>query len=527
MGKKVDKESLMKEKTDIEELVSHLEDEYRKANVSEKNYQELKVKYSQRLDEIGKKLGSKEEISEKKSKGGLLGKLMGKKEKQPEVEQPKEVKEEKPKDEIEVGEVEEMTPEVIEKLAQQVATESGVTPSQEVEGETGEKEGGSKDIEIEKLKVMIDSIREANRATDDTIRTVSEGIGEIRSMVFQTDGSLRETTLKIEKIEDDVSGLRPKEIDKKFREIGVTVEKQQMLMEKLDIKSEDLAKKINQVYEMLKGAGNIENLTELNKEMQKKRGDIKEAIRYIERIASKAEKNFIDLSRNLEEFVVYKSKQEGLDESVRDLIKSVDGINTRIDNLPTKKDLDVIKADIIVLKKQVEEINKVLPVVQARLPETIESVRRERESILLFMDSLQEQVKSGKISIGEYEEIKKKNMKKLADIENKLKKEWEKIEEIVSKGEIPKEVGTSEADQPKKELQTTKEESGNMEKGEASKTVEKKEVPEKMEKKETIPEKPANEEIKKEPEKKEDSNEKKGDREEMVNILKKIREKMK
>ena len=89
MGKKVDKESLMKEKTDIEELVSHLEDEYRKANVSEKNYQELKVKYSQRLDEIGKKLGSKEEISEKKSKGGLLGKLMGKKEKQPEVEQPK------------------------------------------------------------------------------------------------------------------------------------------------------------------------------------------------------------------------------------------------------------------------------------------------------------------------------------------------------------------------------------------------------------------------------------------------------
>ena len=57
MPKKIKKEDLVDEKSDVEGLMSHLEDEYRKANVSEKHYRELKQKYSQKIAEIDKKLG--------------------------------------------------------------------------------------------------------------------------------------------------------------------------------------------------------------------------------------------------------------------------------------------------------------------------------------------------------------------------------------------------------------------------------------------------------------------------------------
>ena len=49
MSKQVKKEDLMKELEDVKSLTTHLEDEYRNANVSEKYYQELKGKYVKRL----------------------------------------------------------------------------------------------------------------------------------------------------------------------------------------------------------------------------------------------------------------------------------------------------------------------------------------------------------------------------------------------------------------------------------------------------------------------------------------------
>jgi hypothetical protein len=483
MPQEIKKEDLQKELDDVKSLMSHLEEEYRKANVSEKYYQELKGKYFQKMETIEKKLGAKKEKTSKKEKPkveeikeevveekteiketkeekpkvGFLGKLFGKKEEKPQEAKPEETskKEEKPKEdkekekEIEVGEIEEMTPEVIEKLAQQVAEQSGVTgtetPVEEAVEEVSEEQPESKsDVEIEKLKVMIDNIRDAKRATDETIQTLSEGIGEIRSMIFQTDASLRETGLKLEKIEDDISEVKPKEIDKKFRDITSTLDKQQMLFEKFDKKSEDLAEKINKVYDILKEIGGIENLVNLNKDIQKKIEDVKEALKYTERIAFKTEKIFIDLNRNLEDFTIYKTRQENLDEIVKDLIKSVDGMNLKLESFPVKRDLEIINADILTVKKQIEEINKVLPVVQAKLPETITNLRRQKEDILLFLDFLNQQFKSGSISIGEYELSKKENQSRLSKVENELKDEWERIKDVVLKSETTKEVKPAE-----------------------------------------------------------------------------------
>lgn len=544
MPEKNKKESLLKELEDVKGLMNHLETEYGKASVSEKYYQELKGKYLEKIEDLENKLGSnkdekisgamakqkkktekkktepeedeepeeesseesseapKEEaeapeensdesapVKEEKKKGGFLGRLLKRKEKSKEEKPVEEPNEEKPQktekkdektDEIEVGEVEEMTPEVIEKLAMQAAKAGGVSGSQaetveqpvEEEVSAGQMET-PKDIEIEKLKVMIESIRETGHGTEETIRTLSESIGEIRSMVFQTDGSLKETSLKLENIGDEISEVKPKEIDKKFRDVNATLEKYQLLMEKFDRKSEDLGVKINKVYEMLKAIGGIENMIDLNKTTQKQIEDIKEAMKYTERLAFKTEKVFIDLNKDLENFTFYKTKQDDLEESVRDLLKSIDGLNSKMESFSTRRDLEMIKADILVVQKQMEEINKVLPTFQAKLPEPIVNLRKEKDDILVFLDSLEEQSKTGTISIGESEDVKKKNLKKLSIIEKKLGEEWKKIEDMVAKGIIPKEEEPKE-EVKVQELPTNEKEKTEKKKDESEETEEKK-----------------------------------------------------
>jgi len=455
MPQKIKKYDLVKEMEDVKSLMSHLEDEYRKANVSEKYYKELREKYAKKLNDIENKLDIKKEkvesvkpmdiaepksaevVKEDKPKIGILGKLIKRKEKTPEIK-PEETKtSENPKDEIEVGEVEEMTPEVIEKLAQQVAEQSGATGTAsgvETE-ETPVEEESRKDVEIEKLKVMIDTIRDAKRVTDESIQSLSESIGEIRSMAFQVDGSLRELALKVEKIDSDVSEIKPREIDKKFREFNSTLEKQQMVIEKFSKKSEDLAAKVNDIYNMMKEVGGIENLVNLTKNLKKKIDDIKELVRYSERVGSKTEKIFIELNKSLEDFVSYKAKQEALDDLSNDILKSIDGINVKFEGYVTKTDLDKFKEELNVIENQIQNINKALPMVELKLPETLISLKKEKNDIATFLDYLEEQFKTNKISRQEYETIKESNKKKLVEIEEKLKSEWEKVEKLLKPAE--------------------------------------------------------------------------------------------
>ena len=84
----------------------------------------------------------------------------------------------------------------------------------------------------------------------------------------------------MEKIEDEIYDIRPKKFAKKLVEIDETFEKNDMRAEKIENKLNDIVERINKVYEMLKGIGGVENLIDLNKHVQERLDDIKEAQTY-------------------------------------------------------------------------------------------------------------------------------------------------------------------------------------------------------------------------------------------------------
>jgi hypothetical protein len=288
---------------------------------------------------------------------------------------------------------------------------------------------------------MLDTVKESARVTDETIRNVSESIGEIRSMVFQVDAELKENSIKMEKIEDDITEVRPQEIAKKIREFNDKFEKNQLKFEMLERKTSDSGEKINKIFEMLKSIGGVENLVNVNKEIQQKINDIKEAMKYIERIGTKTEKIFVDLNKGLQDLVIIRAQQEDFNESLKDMVKNIDGLNVKFEGYITKKDLDSFKEDNILIKKQIEDIKKVLPIAELKLPESIINLRKEREDIKLLLDSLEDQTNKGKISKIDYEAMKNANMKKLENIRVDLEKEWKKIGKLLN---IPEKEGSAE-----------------------------------------------------------------------------------
>jgi hypothetical protein len=372
-------------------------------------------------------------VKDEKPKGeGFLNKIFGKKDKDDnkkdeKSEEQSPVEEEKKLDET----VPAQETEAVQEMAPVQETSS---PSEAVES----SHDAAKDnlgMEIEKIKIIIDSIRDTKKASDETLQSVFESIGEIRSLSFQTDASLKENASKLERVEEEINEINPKAFTKKINDINSTIEKHGMFLEKLDAKSGDLSEKVNQTYTLLKTIGGIENLININKELQNKINDIHEATKYIERISLKAEKTYMDLNDRLNEFVLYRSKLEMVEDASKDMAKSIDRINVGLENYMTKKDLDAMNAQIALMQGQLSELNKALPMLQMKMPENISLLRNEKDDIAMFMTSLEEQMNQGKIPRKEFEKIKEKNNAKLVELDDKLKREWEKVSKLIPGGE--------------------------------------------------------------------------------------------
>ena len=417
--KKVEK--LKKKKEEIKSLIVHAEDQYKEAKISEETYSEIKEKNLEEIKKIDNKLGSKSKKDDE--------------------------------------EIEEMTPEVIERLAEKVKTESKL---EEIKEEEEEKKGilgklfkkkkkkvsevvaeGEETIpettvgtisgmELEKIKIMLEAMKESKSSSDERIQTLAENIGELRSMVFRADADTKEISSKTEKIETEISGIRPREIEKKIKERDEKIEKHMIKIEKIERVIKDLGEKINKTYDMLKEMGGVENLAELNLEIKEKINDIKELVKYVERIGAKVERMSIDMGKNLEDFVVYKVRLDSLEDSSKDILKSIDSLNLKIGDLITKKDWDKQQEEILEMRQQQEEMIRELPVLKSKVPETIKELRKEKDDIKILLNSLREGYQKGKMTKDEYKEIERSNKRKLEEIEKNLAKEWKRIKGVLA-----------------------------------------------------------------------------------------------
>ena len=334
--------------------------------------------------------------------------------------------------------------EIKEKPVGEILREEGIIKEEKREYVPEEPQKGSEEItkvlmDLEKVKAIVNTLREMETDKEEMINQLAESIGEIRSLFFQRDVSIKETISKVNKIEEIVNEIKPQKILKKFEKEEMEFEKISARIEKLEIIEKDLSKRVTKVEKILESIKSMENLRKIVKDIEDKLSRMKEIESSVKRDAAKAEKFYLETQESLEDFEKLKETTEKLDELTKEILRSLDEIKIEMDTKVTKEERN-------------NTIKEALKVPESHKDERIKELESKKQEILKLIESIEKQKNQGIISEVAYQELLEKNnilIDKISKQLNRLKMseepenllEWltsidEEVKEISEKFEL-------------------------------------------------------------------------------------------
>lgn len=336
-------------------------------------------------------------------------------------------------------EIQEINEDTIKQLAKSVAggddSDEEESSKQEVEKPDKSVDSGApKSAHVEKLEASIDMLKEQIGSITDRLQNTSQSVGEIRQMFRGLEASFNNIEKDIDKLKTQVGDLEPEKIKKNLEEVTRNIENNKNSLNKLEERLERTEQRANNVQETLNDLGSLDNLIELNNDFSNKLSEIKEAERYIERLAQKSEKLNIQMKKKMDEYNRYKARVDSLDEKSSDMFKKLDNVSIEVQDSVKVDEMKKLKTRIKELEEQLKEYSKIAPLADMALPEPIAELREKRNDVEEFLQNLEEEYEKGEISTGDYERIKDSNEKKLEKINEELIDLWDNIEELIESG---------------------------------------------------------------------------------------------
>jgi len=422
---------LQKQKEDIEILLSSLEEAYSEAGISEKHYKEVKTKNQKRLKEIERKIKriEKKVKPKEEKKPKTVGEMI-------EAEQGPVPVSEPVEGEIPVEAPAEMPRPVPEKPMPGVAKpgEERFT-SEDIKSMLSRfikeiKPGGLQvlprvekmQIKLEKMGAFLDAMKEEKASGDETIRRLTEEIGEIRSSVGALDRKISQQEIIVSDINTAIADLKPERFVNVLRKGDAQLKMHDAKIRRFEDMTPLLVKRITQIEAVLKKIGSLEKIADFGRDIARRLVEIENREKRIGRISDKIDSIFMELNKRLDEFVLYRAKQDTLDELSREMMKAIDDINTKIEKYAEKEDMDILRDT---LEARISGIG--MPSTVSKEVMKLQQQQREIEELL---DILGEQFRKGKIKKEEYEKAKKVNTERLEDIKKKIQEQSQAPEEL-------------------------------------------------------------------------------------------------
>ena len=323
-----------------------------------------------------------------------------------------------------------------EKTVGEILEEEGVIKPLPKEREKPKADFGEEEINIrkvvmsvEKLKNELDTLKELKFQSDEKIGDVVEKLGEIRSLLFQRDSLIKETELKVKKLEDIVADINPisilKEMEKRKQEILQVQAKTEKAEEINKISIEDIKK----LKEILQNIKSVENLQKILTEIQDLVSKAHSTRADMDRLAGKTERFYLETENRVREFPSYKAKVEQVDELSKEIMKSVDDIHIKLGNLVQKSDLedfkkgvnDILMSNRHIIDSKIKELENFLSIPEEETISRLNELKQRKKTVSNLLANIEEQYRSATISEKAYNEIKTKNENMLRQLEEEIK----------------------------------------------------------------------------------------------------------
>jgi predicted nucleic acid-binding Zn-ribbon protein len=268
------------------------------------------------------------------------------------------------------------------------------------------------EVDLEKVRAYIEAMKDERSSGKENVQRMNEEMGELRSNVSTIDRKVGESEMKVSEINEAIGDLRPQRFVKSLQEEDKQIKLHDARLDKLDDLNSVILKKVGQIEEVLKKLGSLEKIVSFSKEAAKRLLEIENREKRINRIADKIDGIFMELNKRLDEFALYKAKQDTLDELSQEMMKTVDDVSTKVEKYASKDDLEVFRSTIEAEIANLRTEAGTSPEVQR-----LESQKSEIEGLVAMLD---EQFKAGAIPEKEYKKTRAINQQRLQDIEGKI-----------------------------------------------------------------------------------------------------------
>ncbi len=206
------------------------------------------------------------------------------------------------------------------------------------------RQGKATDVEMlllktEKLEGKIESVADSRKAVDERLSEINQEIGELRSSIMEKDRIIREVQTGFGKIRDVADGMEPEKIAGQLAAKEEIIEKNQAGIESLGMQVKQMRKDIKANSGMLDGIRDIKNMDNLVQTIKQKMERIENDRKFTSRTAGKIETMFSDVSDKLGEFQGYKDKIAFNEETMHEIMKSMDTLEARFDATAKKDEL--------------------------------------------------------------------------------------------------------------------------------------------------------------------------------------------
>ncbi len=272
-------------------------------------------------------------------------------------------------------------------------------------------------IEFEKMKASVETFRESIKDTDEKLRGFAESLGEIRSMFFQREQSIKKMEDNISRMSDIVRSLEPS----KLAEERAKQEKERSVMEakveRLDKVTNDLLNRFAEIRETLEGIKSLKAIVDISKDVGKKIVRIDELSTRMEQMSTRLENTYLEVNKHLADFPMIKSRVESFDRMSKDMMRMIDENRMTLEKVPSAKDL----------KKASAPEAPPEPAVLGDL----EALKKKRDELNQLLTTLDKERKESAISEESYNESSERSRDKLKEIEMKI----DALESVSKKGE--------------------------------------------------------------------------------------------
>ena len=300
-------------------------------------------------------------------------------------------KEKKTKEKLEIEEKEKKLKEkygVMKEIPKQKIENEEIWKAEEIESSPKEEIESMSDLVLktEKIEGKLDVIGGYRDELNERLSQMSEEIGELRSMIMESDRSFSKVETEFEEIKEVVGDIEPLKVKKGFEkkeqeimENRVKIEKTENLLKALEKESQNFRK----IMEKIKS---FDNLADISKKINEKIDSIEDTKKYADRTSAKVENIFSEVTEKVNELQNQKEKIIKLDELTTEITQMLDEISIKMKDFSRTKDFksfqEEIKNDINKLgenKNKIEEIGKLIK--ETNIDDKFEKIKQVQENL--------------------------------------------------------------------------------------------------------------------------------------------------